>query len=240
MLHLSSPARLAMVKLDIKNAFNLVREDRMLKDIQDLAPQLYQLVYCACSAPSSGEIRSFSPWQEYSTAPLLRLSIYQIQSWLQSKPWLLNLDGITISGSLERIQHNIQVTKEESQDLGLILNHQKSEIVCNDPTACASLTSAILDTHVVAPTAAVLLESSVGGIYSVSKRISEKTQLLIAMCSCLQYLSAHDPLLFLRQSFAIPKMLDIFRTSSCFAFPVLQSYDIEHRSILSVITTTSI
>ena len=141
------------------------------------------------------------------------------------------MDDITISGSLEGIQHDLQVIEEESQDLGLPLNHQKSEIVCSGPTTCASLTSAMPDAKVVAVTTAVLLRSSVRDIYSIFKTISEKTQLLKTMGSCLQYLSAHDAILLPSHSFAILKMRHILRTSPCFGSFVLQSYDLQADSL---------
>ena len=140
------------------------------------------------------------------------------------------MDDITIASCLKTIQHDLQVIEEESQDLGLTLNHQKFEIVCSDHTKCATLTSAMPNAKVVSPIAVILLGSSVGDKYSVSKTISEKTRLLKTLGSRLQYLSAHDALLLLRHSFAIPKMLHILRTSPCFTSPALQSYNDELRS----------
>ena len=103
-------------------------------------------------------------------------------------------------------------------------------------TTCTSLLSFLPDAKSVAPSAASLLGSAVGDIFSVSKSISEKAQLLKTMGSRLQLLSAHDALLLLRHSFAIPKLLHTLRTSPCFASPVLKSYDDELRSILCSIT----
>ena len=52
----------------------------------------------------------------------------------------------------------------------------------------------------------------------------------------MKYLSAHDSILLLRNSFAIPKLSYILRTSPCFLSPVLKSYDDLLRSIISSIT----
>jgi len=43
----------ALVKLDVRNAFNIVRRDRMLEAVQDLAPIIYPFVHSAYSAPST-------------------------------------------------------------------------------------------------------------------------------------------------------------------------------------------
>ena len=93
------------------------------------------------------------------------------------------------------------------------------------------------DAKVVAPMAALLQGSLVGDIYSVSKAISEKTQLLKTMGSHLQHLPAHDAVFLICYSFAIPKLLHILMTCPCSVSPVLQSYDNDLRYILSVIHT---
>ena len=52
----------------------------------------------------------------------------------------------------------------------------------------------------------------------------------------LHFLHAHDALLLLRHSFAIPKILYIIRTAPCFLSPRIEAYDNLLRSILSDIT----
>ena len=51
-LHLLPPDY-AIIKLDFSNAFNSVCRDKMLSAVLDLAPEPYQFVYSAYSAPSS-------------------------------------------------------------------------------------------------------------------------------------------------------------------------------------------
>ena len=130
---------------------------------------------------------------------------------------------------------DLQVIEEESQDLGLVLNQHKSQVICSDPSSRAALLSLIPDAKFVAPSAATLLGSSVGDS-SITSTITEKTHLLRTMGLRLHHLSAQDALILLRHSFAIPKLLHIFRTSPCFVFPSLKSYDLELRSIVSIVT----
>ncbi len=52
----------------------------------------------------------------------------------------------------------------------------------------------------------------------------------------LHHISAHDALILLRNSFAIPKLLYTLRTAPCFHSPALGSYDQELQSIVSNIT----
>lgn len=224
-LHHLTPGH-AVLKLDFKNAFNLVRRDKMLNAVRDLAPGVYQFVHSAYSSPSSlfwGDriLQSMEGVQQGDPlGPLLFcLSIYRIQSRLQSELRLLYLDDITIGGSLEQIEHDLQIIEEESQELGLVVNQRKSEIICSDPQTCTSLSCLSPGAKPVAPSAATLLGSSVGDLFSISSTINEKTVLLKTMGLRLQHLSAQDALLLLRHSFAIPKLLHILRTSPV-SFPL--------------------
>ena len=76
---------------------------------------------------------------------LFCLTIYQIQSQLQSELRLFNLDDCTIGGSLEQILHDLDVIEDESRGLGLSLNQRKSDIICSDPPTCSSLVSIMPD-----------------------------------------------------------------------------------------------
>ena len=133
----------------------------------------------------------------------------------------------------------IIMIEEETQDLGLVLNHHKSEVICSDPSSRAYLLSLIPDAKLVAPSAATLLGSSVGDS-SINSTITEKTHLLRTMGLRLHHLSAQDALILLRHSFAIPKLLHILRTSPCFVSPSLKSYDLELRSIVSIVTNVDL
>ena len=47
------PSGHALLKLDFKNAFNSVWQDKMLEAVQELAPDIYPLVHSAYSSSSS-------------------------------------------------------------------------------------------------------------------------------------------------------------------------------------------
>ena len=88
------------------------------------------------------------------------------------------------------------------------------------------------------PTSASLLGSPIGDAGSTSDAISRKTQLLRTMGERLQYISAHDALLLLRNSFAIPKLLYLLRSSPSFLSPKLKDYDDVLRSIVGSVANT--
>ncbi len=88
------------------------------------------------------------------------------------------------------------------------------------------------------PAYASLLGSPIGDTSSTSDAISGKTQLLLAKGEGLQHVSAHDALLLLRNSFAIPKLLYLLRSSPSFLSPNLKDYDDVLISIVGTIANT--
>ena len=68
--------------------------------------------------------------------------------------------------------------------------------------------------------------------------IEEKIATLVRMGERFEYLTAQDPLLLLRNSFTIPKLQYLLRTSSCFKSPSLQRYDDAMRSIVCAVVNS--
>ena len=234
-----------LLKLDFKNAFNSVRRDRMLEAVQDLAPELFPFVHSAYSSPSSlywnDKILQSSEGVQQGDplGPLLFcLSIYRLSSQLKSELCLFYLDDITLGGNLEDAYHDVVVVEREAAELGLRFNRQKSEVICGDSATRDSILSALPGARVIDPMSATLLGSPIGDVDSISKSLSEKLHRLRIMGERLRHLFAHDAIILLRHSFAIPKLLYSLRTSPCFLSPSLHIYDEELRSIVSGITNT--
>ena len=78
---------------------------------------------------------------------------------------------------------------------------------------------------------ATLLGSPLGSIEAISEAVNEKINLLKVMGNSLQYLHAHDAILLLRHSFAIPKLLYVIQTAPFFISPSLKEYDAVLRSM---------
>ena len=148
------------------------------------------------------------------------------------------IDDLTVGGTLEDVQHDVDLIEREAGELGLVLNHKKSEIITNDPSSRSSILAQMPDALVVEPQSATLLGSPLGNVESISLSICDKTALLQVMGERLKYLCTHDSLLLLRNAFAIPKLMYLLRTSPCFLSPSLHLYDNELRNMLSSITNT--
>ena len=148
------------------------------------------------------------------------------------------LDDSTIGGPAEDVKHDLEVIVCEGAALGLHLNERKSEVIGDNLAARDSILLSIPEAQTTDPESVFLLGSPIGDTSSTSDAISGKTQLLRTMGDRLQHVSAHDALLLLRNSFAIPQLLYLLRTSPSFLSPSLKVYDDVLRSIVGTITNT--
>ena len=216
----------------------------MLQAVQNHAPDLFPFVHSSYSPPSL--FWSYKPIQSTEgvlqgdpLAPLLFcVTIYPLVSQLKSELGVWYLDDGTIEGVTEDVKHDLEVVVREGAALGLLLNERKSEVICKDTAARDSILSSIPGAQVIDPASASLLGSPIGDTDSTSDAIFRKTQLLRTMGEKLQYVSAHDALLLLRNSLAIPKLLYLLRSSHCHLSPNLKDYDDVLRSIVGSVANT--
>lgn len=209
-----------------------------------LAPVIYPFVHSVYSSPSSlqwGEesISSSEGVQQGDPlGPLLFcLTIHHYCTQVTAEFCVSYLDDITIGGTPEAIMHDLEIIRSASE-IGLCLNQQKSEIICEDPVTRGTILVAFPGAKVVDPLVACLLGSPLAGEDFVSETLQEKVASLRILGGRLEYIAAHDAILLLRNSFAIPKLLYLLRTTPCFQSPILAVYDSTLKSIVSNITNT--
>ncbi len=155
---------------------------------------------------------------------------------LESEISLFYLDDGTLGGTVDDLKHDLDLVDREGAEIGLWLNREKSEIVCADCDTSNAILPSLQGAQVVYPAKATLLGSSIGDLSSVSDVLRTKADMLRKMGDRFQHLSAHDAILLLKHSFALPKLLYNLRTSPCFLSPVLQEYDELLKSIVGHIT----
>ena len=110
-----------------------------------------------------------------------------------------------MGGVIEDILHDLEVIKEADL-LGLTRNNSKSEIICHDAITWGTIIASLPGAQVIHLEKASLLGSPLGQVNSISTSIEEKRQFLKIMGDRFQLLSAHDALILLHISFAIPKL----------------------------------
>ena len=232
-----------ILKLDFRNAFNTVRRDKMLLVVKENVPKIYPLIHSAYSRPSSiffGEetLQSSEGIQQGDPlGPLLFcLAIHNIVQEVHSAFHVFYLDDGTLGGSVEEVLHDLSFVERSALDLGLHLNHDKSELICADTATRDAVLSVAPRLRPVDPHDATLLGSPIGSTDRVDSTIRAKKEALAVLGGRLQHLYAHDALCLLRHVFSLPKMLYTLRTSPCFLSPELELFDQLQRKLLGSIT----
>ena len=192
----------ALLKLNFKNAFNSVRRDKMLSSVLDLAPDIFPFVYSAYSLPSVlfwGDKSLQSSEGQQQGDPLgpifFCLSLYQLHSHMKSEFHVLYLDDITLGRNLDDVVHDLVLFDRVAAELGLSLNQQKSEVICEEEHTRAAILSMVPEARVVSPSEACLLGSQIGDVGTISSIIDEKVHLLEIMGDRLQHLDSHNAIL---------------------------------------------
>ena len=163
-----------ILKLDFRNLFNTVRHDKMLLVVKEKAPEIYPLTHSAYSSPSSLFFGEKTPQssegiqQGDPLGPLLFcLAIHDIVHEVHSSFCMFYLDDVTLGGSVEEVLHDLSLVERSALDLGLHLNHDKSEFICADTATIDAMLSVAPLLHPVDPHDATLLGSPIGSANGV-------------------------------------------------------------------------
>ena len=175
----------AILKLDFKNAFNSIRRDKMLNAVRSLMPELTPFVHSAYGEPSTlfwGQQTLSSRegvQQGDPLGPLLFcLTIHELCSRQESDLCLFYLYDGTLGGSPQEVLQDLQRVEQGAAELGLSLNHEKSEVISIDPAAREPLLSAAPNLSVTNPDCASLLGSPLGSVDCIDQVIRDKTKSL--------------------------------------------------------------
>ena len=114
---------------------------------------------------------------------LFYLTIDQLSLKLKSQLCLLHLDDATL-GEVD-VVHELEVIKQDGEELVLMLNGKKSEIISDCAATRNSILLSLLDAHFDSFTNATLPGFPIGEVNSVSDTIREKTHVLKIMRSRL-------------------------------------------------------
>ena len=111
------------------------------------------------------------------------------------------------------------------------------KIISVDATVKGTILFSIPGAQIVPPEA-TLLGSPLGNVTSIDDALLDKFTALQRMGACFKYLAAHDSLVVLHHSFALPRLHYPLRTAPCFLSNVLTKYDDTLRETLSIVTNT--
>ena len=220
-----------IAKLDFKNAFNSIRRDVVIDEVQSFFPDMLRFVVACYGEPSHlffGDhiiLSAEGVQQGDPLGPLLFcLAINDLLAAVTSELVIGYLDDITIGGERDKVIGDIKTLQEAAASIGLVLNNAKSEMLGASPDTIAQFRDSSLPFLEVAAGDAVLLGAPLCA-EGVSRVLGERREDLELMASRLKYLPAHDTLYLLKNCLAIPKLLYILRASPCYENDELLIYD---------------
>ena len=206
----SMPDDHLLLKLDFSNAFNSIRRDKMLHACLDYAPDIYPPVHSAYAKPThlflGNNIMNSSEGVQQGDplGPLLFcLAIHPMLTHLKSDFKVFYLDDGTLGGSCDEVMQDLESLGVVANDLGLVLNHSKTEIVCADSRTVSIFQSFSTRFRRVEPCDACLLGSPIGDLASIDHVLGLKHDALKLMGERLSLLHSQDALLLLRNAFRI-------------------------------------
>jgi len=240
------PAGYVVVKLDFSNAFNCVRRDLILDSIASNIPEIYRLVYSAFSCEpvltfGSHEILSREGAQQGDPLGSLEFceAIHPLLLKLHSSVKIGFMDDLTLSGDLHAVERDITTIMESYSETGLQLNVDKCEIITDNFTKISTLAT-FNDFIRVNKEDMTLLGAPVLKGKAQDKAIQDKIDDLTRAVERLKHLLAHDALVILKNSLAIPKLLRLLRISQCSDNPLLRQFADTLRTGLIIILNVDI
>jgi hypothetical protein len=240
-----------LLKLDFKNAFNMVRRDTMFQIVLEELPELYPFIhtcYSSASLLNFGDhvLLSDEGFQQGDPlGPLLFCATsLKLARSMTSEFNVWYLDDGCLGGCVDGLLHDLESVRRIGPTLGLVLNEDKCEIVSDDVSVVASVKAVMPNIRHIPSNEAVLLGAPVGDDKSVDTVLSSKLTTFRLLASRLTTLNAHDALFLLKNCFSIPKLLYSLRCAACYMSDVLPQYDdvirLTLKAILNVDLTDTI
>ena len=218
----------AVVKVDIRNAFNTVRRDAMLNSVRDRCPEIYPLAFQAYSAPLPlhfGEHVILSSCGVQQGDPLgpvfFALTIDGCARSLKAPLNVWYLDDATISGPAETVAEDLKTLCTELPKLGLELNRSKCELTFTGhvPAEVENVTNTISTVlpgiKTIQPECLTLLGSPLHSA-GLRESISSAHTVIRRLCNRIRLLDRHTALFFLSKYVSAPRVQYLLRSSPAY------------------------
>ena len=218
-----------------------------MKEVKEKIPCLYNLLWQAYSNPSHLFYRNQILSSETGIQQgdpggpaLFSLGLDKIIKSLKSEVNLWYLDDSNMADSPHIVLEDLQLLLRELNKIGLSINTSKCELTCLDldnPDSVINDFKLLLpDLKTTSIDDSIILGSPIAA-QGVRSEIMSKLDALQRMISRLHLIDPHQAFVLLKNSFAIPKMTYLLRSSPAFQQEdLLQEFDMTLRKSMSSIT----
>ena len=243
----------ALVKIDMKNAFNTVRRDSFLRVVRERAPGLYRLLWQAYSEPTPlyyGTVRIQSATGLQQGDPcgpvVFSLNIDAAAREVKSAFNMWYLDDGSIGGNTDTVFRDLEQLIPALSARGLVVNPAKCEILLPESCTEHQKRTTVEHLHQLIPGAAVVgqFEARMLGAPMTDTAaecvMAEKQRDLERMVDRLQHVDSHSAFYLLRSCLWIPKLQYILRAAPVYRrLDLLQPLDETPRAATCSITNVS-
>ena len=227
-----------LLKIDFKNAFNMIRRDKILDLVKKKLPKIYNFVYQEYAEKTSLRfgseiIKSNEGVQQGDPLGpfLFSLGIQDLIKNCKSEFNAWYLDDGTLAGDVETVLTDAKTITLAANSHGLIVNPKKSElflirpesILCKDaPKFFNTIMEGI---KIVERNDLKLLGAPIFP-EAIESVLGPKIENLILMTERLKQIDSHEAMFLLRHCYGIPKFTYFLRTAPCFMKPnILDKFD---------------
>lgn len=214
----------AFLKIDFKNAFNMIRRDYMLQIVMENTPELFPFINQCYRSPSFlmfGEnvISSARGVQQGDPLgpALFCLSIDSLTRSLSTEYNCWYLDDGSVGDTINNVLNNFEVIIKKSSEVGLEVNFQKCELfffTSQNPDVVSQFNDLAPGIRVVDKSNWCLLGAPLTN-EALPTSLAEKSESLSLLCSRLELLPSHAAFYLLKNCLAIPKLTYLLRCSPC-------------------------
>jgi hypothetical protein len=238
----------AFLKIDFKNAFNMLDRIPMLNSAYEIIPELYPFLHQSYREPSNliwndSTLTSSRGVQQGDPLgpPLFCLAIQPIIATLTSALNMWYLDDGTLGGDPHTVLHDFNQIITLSEKIGLELNFEKCELAIlgpqsNNTQIFNSFNELAPGISTISPNNIELLGAPLH-INSIENAFNKKITALKTLSDRLENLPSHISFYLLKHSLSIPRLTYILRCSPVWKYPhLLERYDTILQNSLETIT----
>ena len=243
-----------LVKVDVRNAFNSVRRDVILKSIRARCPEIYPIAFQAYSAPTPLHIGDHTIWscagvqQGDPLGPVgFSLAVDDCARSMTSPLNVWYLDDATLAGPADVIVKDLSQMQQVLPKLGLELNSAKCEVTVLGRSSDELRTSVLATVQTTLPG---IKETPLDQLSLLGSPLNEAgthaaqeaaAGTVSVLCERIRALDPHSAMFFLAHHTSAPRLQYLLRSSPMYKNRSgLQTIDEMVRSTLADVCNVSI